>query len=259
MTISASLVDDLREAVASGGLSIAYQPLYGLGPAGLTRAPVAVEGLCRLSHGDDGDVPPATFIPLAENAHIVEQIDVLMLERGAAQVAVWQANGHAVGLATNASPSHITFGYADAVLSRLSRLAIDPASVTVEITESPSPQLLPVMDGPLQRLRAEGVAISIDDFGSRDTTIEMIEALPIDEVKIDRSLTQRADAAADAFVSDVVARAARNGWRVVAEGIETSDDLDRAIARGCDRGQGYLLGAPMGVAELERLLGPAGL
>lgn len=253
VTISASLVDDLREAVASGGLSIAYQPQFALGPDGASRVPVAVEGLCRWTHEIDGDVPPATFIPLAEDAHIVEEIDLLMLDRGAVQVTAWQREGLAVGLATNASPSHITFAFADAVVARLDDLSIDPASVTVEITESPSPQLLPVMDGPLQRLRSAGVAISIDDFGSRDTTIGMIEALPIDEVKIDRTLTQRTDAAAADFVADVVDRAARHGWRIVAEGIETQADLDRAIARGCHRGQGYLLGAPMGAEELERL------
>ncbi|KRB36715.1 EAL domain-containing protein [Microbacterium sp. Root180] len=254
MTTSASLVDDLREAVASGGLSIAYQPQFALGPGGVSSAPVAVEGLCRWTRGPDDEVPPSTFIPIAERADLIEEIDVLMLERGAAQVAAWQQDGHPVGLATNASPSHITFDYADAVIARLEDLSIDPASVTIEITESPSPQLLPVMDGPLQLLRSLGLAISIDDFGSRDTTIEMVEALPIDEIKIDRSLTQRADAAASDFVAGVVERAARYGWRVLAEGIETTADLERAIARGCHRGQGYLLGAPMGVAELERLL-----
>lgn len=247
------MVDDLREALASGGLSIAYQPQFALRPDGVSAVPVAVEGLCRWTHADR-DVPPSLFIPLAEDAHIVEELDVHILALGADQVAQWQRSGHAVGLSTNASPSHITFGYADAALSRLGALDIDPASVTVEITESPSPQLLPVMDGPLQRLRSEGIAISIDDFGSRDTTIEMIEALPIDEVKIDRSLTQRADAAADDFVQDVVARAARHGWRVVAEGVETDADLARSVARGCHRAQGYLLGRPMAAAELERLL-----
>jgi EAL domain-containing protein (putative c-di-GMP-specific phosphodiesterase class I) len=255
VTTSASLVDDLRVAVASGGLSIAYQPQYELGPEGVSRTPVAVEGLCRWTHGTD-EVPPSLFIPLAEDAHFVEEIDVHVLARGAAQVAAWQREGHRVGLAANASPSHITHDYADAVIARLGELSIDPASVTIEITESPSPQLLPVMEGPLQRLRSAGVAISIDDFGSRDTTIEMIEALPIDEVKIDRSMIQRTDAAAADFVIDVVERATRHGWRVVAEGIETTADLDRAIACGCHRGQGYLLGAPMGVAELERLLEP---
>ncbi len=256
VTISASLVDDLREAVASGGLSIAYQPQFALGPEGVSPTPVAVEGLCRWTHGDDGEVPPATFIPLAEGAHFVEQIDVFMLERGAAQVAAWQQSGHRVGLATNASPSHITFEYADAVIARLDELAIDPTSVTIEITESPSPQLLPVMDGPLQRLRSTGLAISIDDFGSRDTTVAMIEALPIDEVKIDRSYTQRTDAEASDFIGDVVDRAGRHGWRIVAEGIETEADLQRAIDRGCHRGQGYLLGRPMDAGQLERLLQP---
>lgn len=248
------MVRDLREAVATRGLSIMYQPQYTFGAEGVSPTPVAVEGLCRWVHRADGEVPPSTFIPLAEDAHLVEEIDLLMLEWGGTQVSAWQQHGYAVGLATNASPSHITFAFADAVIERLDVLSVDPATVTVEITESPSPQLLPVMDGPLQRLRSIGVAISIDDFGSHDTTIAMVEALPIDEVKIDRSLTQRADAAATDVVGDVVDRAARNGWRVVAEGIETDADLERAISRGCHRGQGYLLGGPKDAAELERLL-----
>ena len=141
-------------------------------------------------------------------------------------------------------------------MSRLDGLSIDPETVTLEITEAPSPQLLPEMEAPLQRLREFGLDISIDDYGAGETTLAMIEALPIDEVKIDRSLIQRVDAAADDLVSDVVERAAGNGWRVGAEGIETEADLDRARRLGCHRGQGYLLGRPMDAAALELLLEP---
>lgn len=253
MTTTETLVRDLRHAVASGALTIAYQPQFALRTPAEVASPVAVEALCRWTHEFDGDVPPSTFIPLAEDAQLVEEIDIQVLERGLGQIDEWRLGGHDVGLAANASPSHVTLGYARAVLERLDGFDIDPALVTIEITESPSPQLFPEMRGALTILRSHGIAISIDDFGAGDTTIAMIEALPVDEVKIDRSLIQRADAAADDIVRDVVSRADVQGWRVVAEGIETRDDLERARARGCHRGQGYYLGAPMDVETLSGL------
>lgn len=253
VTTSETLVQDLREAVSSGGLTVVYQPQFALDTGAPDGAPVAVEVLCRWTHEVDGEVPPSTFIPLAEDALLVEEIDLQVLEQGLEQILEWQRTGRAVELAANASPSHITLDYAEAVIARLAVIGIDPAFVTIEITETPTPQLLPDMRGALARLRAAGLTIAIDDFGAGDTTIDMVESLPIDEVKIDRSLTQRADAAADAIVTDVVARSNSQGWRVVAEGIETPEDLARSIARGCHRGQGYLLGKPMGVAEIEDL------
>ncbi|MHC2999900.1 EAL domain-containing protein [Microbacterium sp. HJ5] len=254
MTSTDTLVRDLQQAIADRTLTIAYQPQFELDGAAIEPRPVAVEALCRWSR-DDGDVPPSTFIPLAEEANLVEDIDIQMLERGATQLVEWQRSGRTVGLAANASPTHITLSYADAVVTRLDRFGVDPAAVTIEITETPWPQLQPQMVEALHRLRSFGVAISIDDFGAGETTLAMIESLPIDEVKIDRSLIQRADAEADAAVAEVVSRADAQGWRIVAEGIETTDDLERSIDRGCHRGQGYLLAAPMDVEEFERLLG----
>ena len=254
MTTSETLVRDLREAVTSGGLTIAFQPQFTLDGARAGGMPVAVEVLCRWPNGAGGEVPPSTFIPLAEDARLVEEIDIQVLERGAAQVADWMRAGRPVGLAANASPSHITLDFAEAVIARLDDAGIDPAVVTIEITESPSPQLLPEMRGALTRLRSFGVAISIDDFGAGDTPIEMIESLPIDEIKIDRSLTRRADAAADEIVADVVSRAGSQGWRLVTEGIETPADLERAVARGCHRGQGFLWGPPVEASAMELAL-----
>lgn len=254
MTTTETLVRDLRHAVATGALQIAYQPQFALQAPGAGDVPVAVEALCRWTHELDGDVPPSTFIPLAEDARLVEEIDIQVLERGLSQIDAWRLDGHGIGLAANASPSHVTLDYARSVLARLDTVDIDPALVTIEITESPSPQLFPEMRGALTILRSHGVAISIDDFGAGDTTIAMIEALPVDEVKIDRSLIQRADHAADDVVRDVVSRAEVQGWRVVAEGIETADDLDRSLERGCHRGQGFYLGGPMDVIALTSLL-----
>jgi len=262
MVTSPQLTRDLRSALAAGDLSIAFQGQYDLGPSaipgsGAQRAPIALEALCRWNHAVLGAIAPDRFIPLAEHGDFLDEVDAHVFARAAAQVALWRSAGHDLGLAVNASPAHFSSRYADTVMARLDDLDLDPAAVTIEITEAPSPQLRPPMLSAIRTLHAAGVAISVDDFAAGDTTVEMLEVLPIDEVKIDRSLTQRTDAAADDAIAAVVASSGEHGWRVVAEGIETVADLERARTRGCHRGQGYLWGLPMPVADVEELLARA--
>lgn len=259
MISSTRLTRDLRSALSAGELSVAFQPQYDLESSmsaapPVSAAPVAVEALCRWTHPLLGAVPPERFIPLAEHGGFLDEVDAHVFVRATDQIRIWRRARHAMGLAVNASPAHFSSRYADTVLARLRDLDLDPAVVTIEITEAPSPQLRPPMLAAIRTLQAEGVAISVDDFAAGDTTVAMLQALPIDEVKIDRSLTQRSDAAAEDAVAAVVAGSSDHGWRVVAEGIETIADLERARARGCHRGQGYLWGLPMPARELEGAL-----
>jgi EAL domain-containing protein (putative c-di-GMP-specific phosphodiesterase class I) len=259
MVSSPQLTRDLRTALSAGELSIAFQPQYDLDPSTASTPrppapPVAVEALCRWTHPVLGAVPPDRFIPLAEHGEFLDEVDAHVFARAIEQIVLWRSAGHELGLAVNASPAHFSSHYADIVLARLDELALDPALVTIEITEAPYPQLRAPMLSAIQSLQAEGIAISVDDFAAVDTTIAMLEDLPIDEVKIDRSLTQRSDAAAEDAIAAVVASSGDHGWRVVAEGIETIADLERSRARGCHRGQGYLWGLPMPVPEMEDLL-----
>lgn len=253
------LTRDLRAALSGGELWIAFQPQYDLDPAGPVDAaaatdPVAVEALCRWNHTLLGAVPPDTFIPLAEAGRFLDEVDLQVFGRATEQVSRWREAGHALGLSVNASPAHFSRRYADTIVARLDRIGVDPAGMTVEITEAPTPQLRPEMITAMQALQSVGIAISVDDYAGGDTTVAMLEALPIDEVKIDRSLTQRTDAEAHDAVAAVVDSSARNGWRVVAEGIETFADLQRSRERGCDLGQGYLWGLPMPSEEMDALL-----
>ncbi|MFC8680359.1 EAL domain-containing protein [Microbacterium ureisolvens] len=262
MVSSPQLTRDLRAALSAGELSIAFQPQYDLAssaPDAVLAAPppVAVEALCRWEHPVLGTIPPDRFIPLAEEGEFLDEVDGHVFDRAAAQVAQWRRAGHEVSLAVNASPAHFSSRYADSVMSRLEALGLEPGVLTIEITEAPAPQLRPPMLSAIQTLHAAGVAISVDDFAARDTTVAMIEVLPIDEVKIDRSLTQRTDAAADEAIAAVVESSAGHGWRVVAEGIETLADLERSRARGCHRGQGFLWGLPLPVADMDELLARA--
>jgi len=258
MLSSAQLTQDLRGALAAGELSIAFQGQYDLAPVATdvpsAGSPVVLEALCRWDHSVLGAVPPDVFIPLAEQGRFLDQVDAHVFSRAAARIAQWRKAGHDVGLAVNASPAHFSSGYAEVVVARLDELDLDPRAVTVEITEAPSPQLRPPMLAAIESLRAVGVTISVDDFAAGDTTVGMLELLPIDEVKIDRSLTQRTDAAADDAIAAVVETSADHGWRVVAEGIETVADLERSVSRGCRRGQGFLWGAPMAADAMDELL-----
>ncbi|GAA3639751.1 hypothetical protein GCM10022200_24030 [Microbacterium awajiense] len=249
------LGDELRAALNDGQLAVEYQPQFDLHAA--TPAPgrpVAVEALCRWHHPTRGLVMPDVFIPIAEREHIITALDAHVLLLAAEQVRRWQLDGHRLGLSVNASPTHMSPEYADAVIQALDDFGLSHGSLAIEITESPAPQLLPEAIAILPRLRSEGIAVSLDDFGGGDTTIDMLDSLPIDEIKIDRSITQRTDRAADVEVAAVVAHADRHGWRVVAEGIETEADLERSRRRGCHRGQGFLWGPPVPAARLEEML-----
>ncbi|GAB3603587.1 EAL domain-containing protein [Microbacterium aureliae] len=257
MTGLPTLADDLRKAVSSGLLTVAYQPLFDLAGDARPVLPVAVEALCRWEHEEHGPIGPDLFIPLAESENIVGDIDDIVLATAARQVAAWQREGHDISLSVNVSPTHVSPTFASVIAERVSETGLRPGSLVVEVTETPSPQLLPTVVEVLPQLRQAGVGVSLDDFGGGDTTMAMLDKLPIDEIKIDRSLTQGRAAASDEAMAGVVTFARRYGWRVVAEGIETQQDLDRAREFGCDRGQGFLLGAPMSAARIEELLSAA--
>ncbi len=254
MDACATLATELRAALPSGGLSIEYQPLFDLEGSGAASPPVAVEALCRWNHPRWGTISPVQFIPLAESEGFIGDLGAAVLARAGAQVAAWQRDGHPLGLSVNASPSEFSAAWVDTVAARADELGLARGSLTIEITESPAPQLLPNVIDVLARAREAGLGLSIDDFGIGDTTSAMLDTLPLTEVKIDRSLTQRDDSEADDAVAAVVGQADRHGWCVVAEGIETDADLRRARERGCHRGQGYLLGRPMPPAALAQLL-----
>lgn len=254
MNSSATLAAELREAVTTGGLSVAYQPLFDLREHGVPTTPVGVEALARWTHPQLGAVVPDAFIPLAEQTGLIGDIGTQVLQQAGAQVGAWQRAGYPIGLSLNASPSEFSPGFVDTLAERVDQLGLAPHSLTLEITEAPAPQLLPTVVEVLPRLRDAGIAVSIDDYGAGDVDLNILEELQIAEVKIDRSLTQRSDAEADAEIDAVVRRAARHGWRVVAEGIETEADLERARDRGCDIGQGYLLGRPVSPTDVTRLL-----
>ncbi len=236
-------------AVSRGEMSAVFQPQFDL-PSGRI---VGAEALCRWASPGLGDIAPVDFIPVAEDAGLIDEIGRFMAERCVMALGEWP-----IDIAVNVSPYQLTTSlFTEWLAEALAAGAGIGGALIVEITES---RELADVAGVLARLaplRALGVVVSLDDYGTGHASLDQLERLQGTEVKLDRSLVADASAAAAARISEVVEVAHRQGIRVVAEGIETQDELDRARRLGCDRAQGFLLARPMGREELTHLLANA--
>jgi EAL domain-containing protein (putative c-di-GMP-specific phosphodiesterase class I) len=195
------------------------------------------------------------FIPVAEATGLIHELGRFMLEECLAAADQWRSTGREVEISVNVSPVQLTTPTfsADLAAKVLERLST-PTALTIEITESlPLPNLDEIVPR-LDELRSLDVGVSLDDFGSGHTSVEQLRRLPLTEVKFDRSLIQGKAADARRTLQDAAARAKELGLRTVAEGVETSAHLELAREVGCDRAQGFLLGAPMRLAEVDAIL-----
>jgi len=247
---AAELAGQLRHAFTAGELTAYYQPQYDL----QTLDVVALEALCRWQHPRHGLLLPDRFIDIAERYGLIVEVGHFMLEESGRRVAAWHRRGLHVGLSINVSPTELVPDFAVTVLRRLGELELPDRAVTVEITESPAISYTRDEVSTLEALIEGGVGVSIDDFGTGNTPLELVRLLPITEVKIDKSLMHDTDRAIDDLVHECLSIARDRGAIVVAEGIETEQHLDRAQHWGCDRGQGYYFSPPLPLRQIEELL-----
>jgi diguanylate cyclase (GGDEF)-like protein len=243
-----ALLTDLRIAIEQGGIEVFYQPKVDPRSGRV----VGAEALSRWPHRD-GSVPPDEFIPLAERSGLIRPLTRQVLDTALAACASWRHAGHHdITVAVNLSPQMIgDRTLTDEVRAALGRHGLPAGALTLEITETG------IIDDPtrsmttLGALRALGVKLSIDDFGTGHSSLGRLAELPIQEVKIDkgfiRDLTTRKDRQA---VTDAVLRLGRAlDLVVVAEGVETPAELDHLRLRGCDVIQGYHIARPLPAAE----------
>jgi EAL domain-containing protein (putative c-di-GMP-specific phosphodiesterase class I) len=247
---SAELAGQLRHAFTAGELTAYYQPQYDLH----TMDVVAIEALCRWQHPRHGLLLPDRFIAVAERYGLIVEVGHFMLEESGGQVAAWHRRGIDVELSINVSPTELVPGFAETVLDRLQQLELPDRAVTVEITESPAISYTRDELYALEALIEGGVGVSIDDFGTGSTSLELVRLLPITEVKIDKSLMHDPERAIDDLVHECLAIAHDRGAIVVAEGVETEQQFDRAQHWECDRAQGYYFSPPLPEFEMEELL-----
>jgi diguanylate cyclase (GGDEF)-like protein/PAS domain S-box-containing protein len=248
------LENGLRQAVEKQQLVLYYQPKVDLSSGQLT----GVEALLRWRHPDLGMVSPADFIPLAEETGLIVPIGEWVLRTACEQAQVWTQSGlPPLRVAVNISGRQFRqTDFVDMVEGVLAQTGLDPRWLELEITESVVMENVEETILTLNALKARGLHLAIDDFGTGYSSLSYLKRFPITSLKIDRSFINEVgtDANDAAIASSVIALAQAMSLEVVAEGIETDEQLRFLVARGCTEGQGYLFSRPVPPAELELFL-----
>ncbi|HKE65679.1 MAG TPA: EAL domain-containing protein [Micromonosporaceae bacterium] len=249
------LVTGLRHALDHDDLLIHYQPIVELSSGTV----VGVEALARWRLHDGDMIPPAEFIPVAEETGLINAVGARVLQDACREARRWQ-DGHGVFVSVNASGRQLDDpGFADMVIATLDDWGIKPGSLVLELTESSLIGTAPDQQGWLQlkRLRKCGVRIAIDDFGTGYSSLSYLSQLPIDIVKLDKSFTQNRSVVGRsgwAFIGAILEAIASLDRKVIAEGVET---LEQAQALGdlrCSFAQGFLYSRPVPAAAIDQML-----
>ena len=246
------LVEELRAAVDGERLVLHYQPQIDL----RNGETVAAEALVRWPHPRLGLIPPLEFLPLAEEAGLMGPLTRLVLEQALAQCAAWRAAGGRLAMSVNVSSSNLLDpGFIEVLRGALRRHRVPAAALILEITETTIIRDFAACQSVIEEVRAMGVGVSIDDFGSGFTSLAYLGSLPITELKLDRtfigglSVTGREQDMK--LVRATVELGHALGLLVVAEGIETLATLELLSLLGCDRAQGYFTGRPVPAQDFE--------
>jgi diguanylate cyclase (GGDEF)-like protein/PAS domain S-box-containing protein len=241
----------LWQALERAELNIAYQPKIDVASGKVCGA----EALLRWRDAELGEVPPARFIPLAEETGLILKLGRFVLQRVAAQVREWGDRGLHLSVAVNLSARQFNDQLAGEVAATLKAAGVDAGSLELEVTESIFLGGLEESERVVRQLTELGLRITIDDFGTGYSSLGYLKRFPFHSIKIDRSFIHGvvADARDAAIVRAVVALAHSFGVKIVAEGVESKEQLERLRELGCDEYQGFLFSPAVSAAELERL------
>jgi diguanylate cyclase (GGDEF)-like protein len=237
----------LRRAVGNGELRLHYQPVVDAD----TGRTLALEALVRWQHPERGLLYPDTFIPLAEETGLIVPLGRWVIEEACRQLALWRAARSPLGqvrVCVNLSARQFAdAGLVDLIADALRAFRLPGSSFGFEITESVLMEEAEDAVATLCRLKALGVHLAMDDFGTGYSSLSYLQLFPVDTVKIDRSFVARmgSDGGSDVIVAAVVGLARALGLDVVAEGVETDDQLHRLRLLGCGVVQGFLFGRPI--------------
>ncbi len=240
----------LAATLAVGGdeLQLHYQPIVDAS----TGAVVSLEALVRWDRPDEGLMQPDQFIPIAEVSDLIVRLDCWVLQAATRQLAAWSDHPllSRTTMAVNISGRHITdVGFVDNVVAALAATGIAPHRLVLEVTETALVRDLSRAAAQIEAVRALGVAVAADDFGTGHTGLAHVRTLTVDEIKIDRSFTSELPVVTE-LVQIVIDLARHLGVRTVAEGVETQQQADALRALGCNLLQGYLFSPALPPGEL---------
>jgi diguanylate cyclase (GGDEF)-like protein/PAS domain S-box-containing protein len=247
------LAGELRGALAAGQLEVYYQPVVDMANGQIVKA----EALLRWHHPALGAVDPGEFIPLAEESGLILEIGDWVFRQAAGCARRWSEQlGTVFQIGVNKSPVQFMTDVGIDWAGHLQTLGLAGSNIAVEITEGLLLNTSPNVAAKLLEYRDAGIQVALDDFGTGYSSMSYLKKFDIDYLKIDRSFVR--DMASDesdrAIAESVIVMAHRLGLKVIAEGIETREQMELLAAAGCDFGQGYLYAPPCPPQEFERLL-----
>jgi diguanylate cyclase (GGDEF)-like protein/PAS domain S-box-containing protein len=251
------LHQDLSVAIRNGELSLHYQPQATAGPTVASSGIIGFEALARWMHPVRGFVPPGDFIPLAEESGLIVEMGEWILREACREAASWPLP---LQIAVNLSPAQFMHGdLVSLVHSILLETGLAPDRLELEITEG---VLIEDFDrglGLLRRLKALGVRVSMDDFGSGYSSLSYLQAFPFDKIKIDRAFVMNLgrNPQSAAIVRAVIGLGHGLEMSIVAEGVETQEQLGFLSEQGCDAVQGYFIGKPLPIGQYAAMVGRA--
>jgi diguanylate cyclase (GGDEF)-like protein/PAS domain S-box-containing protein len=247
-----------RQLLGAGGrgeLDLVFQPVVDL----RDNQPVGVEALLRWRHPELGTILPAELLPIARAVGIAAELDEWVLDTACKRLAGWSTGDDGFWLSVNVAPRElVTARFPDRVAAALRRYRLPPERLVIEVAEDWIAEDVPTIVSSLSGLRKLGVRAALDDFGAGQASLSHLRRLPVDMLKLAASLvntTSEASIGSGPAVIDVVVSLGRRlGLEIVAKGLETREQIDRAATAGCPYGQGFALGRPAPAERIEAYL-----
>ena len=245
-----AVASDIRRGLDAAEFEPYFQPIVDVTQGRV----VGAEALLRWQHPRRGMVMPGEFIQVAEDSGAINALGTSVLRRGFEQAALWQQAGRKIRLAINISAKQLREpGIVDAIRALFEETGLKPSAVQLEITESAMMERPEVSARVLAEMKALGLTLAMDDFGTGYSSLSYLQRFPLDRIKIDRSFVARLDGSpqTEAIVTATLAMARGLGLQVVAEGVETREQMTRLAQLGCDLQQGYLFTPPLSAQDFD--------
>lgn len=245
---------DLRRALAEGQFAVHFQPMV----EATTRTIHGAEALVRWAHPVRGLLSPGDFLPVVEEIGLIADVGALVLHRACAQCALWRDAGYPdMTVAVNVSLRQLSApNFLETLDQALSQSGLPSHALELEVSEKVLLSSIPAVDAALRSIADRGIALTIDDFGTGASSLQHLRRFPFSTLKVDRSFVHNVlqNHEDTILVEAVIAMARKLGLRVLAEGVETPDQIDYLLTQYCDMFQGFLFGKPLPSDEFSQQL-----